>query len=48
MEDEEYNKEARMELREIGSPGLQGELEGAWVRDEGLTWTVKDMDRRLR
>ncbi|RAL67080.1 hypothetical protein DID88_007860 [Monilinia fructigena] len=59
MQEHEFNKEADHEHRELGmrspgtspragSPGLQGDLEGAWVRDEGLTWTVRDTNRRLR
>ncbi|KAF5870584.1 putative inositolphosphotransferase protein [Botrytis fragariae] len=49
LEEQEYNKEARGEDREIDSPGSSREdLEGAWVRDEGVTWTVRDTERRSR
>ena len=49
LEDQEYNKEARGEDREIDSLGSSREdLEGAWVRDEGVTWTVRDTERRSR
>lgn len=28
------------------SPGTRGQLEDEWVRDEGVTWMVKETDRR--